>query len=261
MNKSTAPDKQALKKRVDRFFNSETFCRKEVYEFVELLTQKQDLDVYAFGGLVRDIGLFTVRGFESDVDLVVDTSRTELVNILDSIPKDSITCNKFGGFRIKQGIWDFDVWCAKDTWAIKNKFVPYKGIESLLDTTFLSWDSALFNVKKRKLICDEDYIENLTIGKIDVVLRQTPNELGSLVRLTRAIFSKGAYVLGHNALDTLKQNFSSYSFDDIVQYEQHSFSKHYLNTSKLENLYNQVTNCNLQELHIEREQQLSFPFC
>ena len=211
---------------------------------------------------MRDIGLFTVRGFESDVDPVVDTSRESLITILDSIPKDSIDCNKFGGFRIKHGSWDFDIWCAQDTWAIKESLVPYKGIESLLDTTFLSWDSVLFDVKKNKLICDEDYIKNLTNGKIDVVLKETPNQLGSCVRLTRAIFSKGANVLGHNALSTLRQNFARYSFDEIIKYEQNSFSKHYLNIEKLETLKDQVVSLpsNEQELKIKKAEQLSFPF-
>jgi hypothetical protein len=255
MNRSTAPDKQALRKRVDRFFNSSTLYRKEVYEFVEQLIQTKDLNVYAFGGLVRDIGLFTVRGFESDVDLVVDTSKDELIKVLDNIPKDSIIHNKFGGFRIKQGSWSFDIWCAKDTWAIKNKLVTYKNIESLLDTTFLSWDSVLFDVKNKKLICDDNYIENLVNGKIDVVLRHTPNELGSLVRLSRAIFSKGVSVIGRNALSTLKQGFNDYSILDIIEYEKKSFSKKYLNKNNLSDLYAQIidVSIDLEELCINIE--------
>ncbi|MEZ8058153.1 hypothetical protein [Vibrio splendidus] len=273
MTRITAPDnKQALKKRVERFFSpneskaskSSKAFRGEVYDFVELLTKNNDLGVYAFGGLVRDIGLFSVRNFSSDVDLVVDGSLKELKSVLSRLPSDAVVIeNKFGGFRIKQKQWDFDVWCAKDTWAIKNKFVEYEGVESLLDTTFLNWDSALFDVRNRKLICHHDYLKNLQSGAIDVVLVDSPNELGSLVRLGRAIYGKGARKLKRRAIESLQQSFGTYSIDQIIKYEVQSYSSRFLSETNLGKLKERVVylDDDVKEVDLFSEEQLSFVRC
>ncbi|NOJ23582.1 hypothetical protein [Vibrio coralliilyticus] len=265
-------NKQALKKRVERFFSpqkskvsaSSKVHRGEVYDFVDILTKNTDLGVYAFGGLVRDIGLFSIRKFSSDVDLVIDGSKRELASILCNLPSNAIVKeNKFGGFRVKQNQWDFDVWCARDTWAIKNKLVEYENVESLLDTTFLNWDSALFDLRKRKLICHKDYLDNLKMGAIDVVLVESPNELGSVVRLGRAIYSKGASTLRRRAIETLQTSFKKYSIEQILEYEAGSYSAKFLNKNHLTSLRDRVLDVgeNVHELNIHKEKQLSLSKC
>lgn len=261
MKNHAAPHKQALRRRVKRFFRSSTQLRTDVYDFVDVLTKNNHFDVYVFGGLVRDIGLFGVRDFTSDVDLVVETQRASLQKALSQLPKHTVTANKFGGFRIKQGSWSFDIWCAKDTWAIKNQFVKYEDISSLLKTTFLSWDSALFDVKNQKLICGDDYLENLGNGRLDIVLQHSPNELGSMVRLTRAIYSKGAKELQKNALNTLKTLFAKYSSDEIVTYEDKSYTTKFLSIQILDELKKEVDALpNGSLLKIEHNKQLILPF-
>jgi predicted nucleotidyltransferase len=255
-----APHKQALKKRVNRFFKSSTQFRADVYDFVDIITEKNQFDVYVFGGLVRDIGLFGVRDFSSDIDLVVESNRPSLLKALSRLPKENVTENKYGGFRIRQGAWDIDIWCAKDTWAIKNRLVVYKDVTSLLKTTFLSWDSALFDVRNQNLICSNDYIENLVNGRLDVVLQDSQNELGSMVRLTRAIYSKGARELKSNALETLRTYFGKYSLNEIVAYEQKSYSKKFLDWVNLERLRSNVESLPRGSLlKIEFEKQLLLP--
>lgn len=260
MKSHAAPHKQALSKRVNRFFNSSTKCRSDVYDFVDIITKKNQFDVYAFGGLVRDIGLFGVRDFSSDVDLVIESNRTTLIKALGRLPKENVTENKFGGFRIQQGLWDIDIWCAKDTWAIKNKFVEYNDITSLLKTTFLSWDSALFDIRNQNLLCSNQYLTDLSNGSLDIVLKDSPNELGSMVRLTRAIYSKGAKEIRSNALEALKTYFEKYTYSEIVYYEQKSYTKRFLNASKLEKLANEIT-ClpSNTSMNIKVEKQLSLP--
>lgn len=236
----TAPHRQALEKRLDRFFNYSTEYRKEVYEFVNFIKNNSDSNVYAFGGLVRDINLFTVRGFYSDVDLVIDSTREELRSILSALTNEDVSENKFGGFRVKQSQWDFDIWCAKDTWAIKQDFVKYKDIKSLLDTTFLSWDSALFDLNDRKLICKDEYLNNLREGQLDVVLQKSPNVIGSIVRLTRAIYSKGVCSIGPKAIETLHNSLNRYSTDVLIGYEKKSYSNHFLTEKNLGELSKRI---------------------
>ncbi|HIF9334650.1 hypothetical protein [Photobacterium damselae] len=261
MTHKIAPDKYALQKRLNRFFDGSISCRKDVTQFVHELTKDTDTGVFAFGGLVRDIGLFGVREFSSDVDLVFDGHKKELERALGSLPHLQLEENKFGGFRIRLHSWDVDIWCAEDTWAIKRGLVDYKGITSLLDTTLLSWDSALFDVKKHKLICKKAYMDNLSQGKLDVVLKESPNELGSMVRITRAVYSKGAYTLGKNAIELMDAYFSTYSTKEIVQYEKNSYHKNYLSLANLENLKSLIKqNISSSEVKLSSQEQLTLKF-
>ncbi len=261
MTHNIAPDKYALQKRVNRFFDNSISCRKDVTQFVRDLTKDTDSDVFAFGGLVRDIGLFGVRDFSSDVDLVFDGHKQELERALGSLPDLKLEENKFGGFRVKLHSWDVDIWCAEDTWAIKRGLVEYRGISSLLDTTLLSWDSALFDVKKHKLICKKAYIENMSEGRLDVVLKESPNELGSMVRITRAVYSKGAHILGKNAIELMDSYFSTYSTKEIVQYEKNSYHKNYLSLANLNTLKSLIKNSNRDnEIELNSQKQLTLNF-
>lgn len=244
-----APHVQALKKRVDRFFNSETSVRTEVHDFIGFFI-KNKINIFSFGGLVRDIGLFSVRDFESDVDLVVDIDRETLcylINTLDKTLKLRVKENKFGGFRINKNDWYFDIWCAKDTWAIKENYVKYTGIESLLKTTFLNWDSVLFNLNDKKLICERNYFDNLTGGELDLVLSYTPNELGALVRVMRAIYGKGVRKLHDRAVCFIYNGFCNYSKKEIVKYEKLSYNNSFLDERKLNNIKRHIMGCNLDD--------------
>lgn len=247
MRLDKAPHVQALKKRVDRFFNSETSVRTEVHDFIGFFI-KNKINIFSFGGLVRDIGLFSVRDFDSDVDLVVDIDRETLCHLIDMLDKTlkiRIKENKFGGFRINKNDWCFDIWCARDTWAIKENHVEYTGIESLLKTTFLNWDSVLFNLNDKRLICEKNYFDNLTSGELDLVLSYTPNELGALVRVMRAIYGKGVRKLHNRAIDFIYNGFCNYNKNEIIKYERLSYGNPFLDGKKLNKIKRYIMGCNL----------------
>ena len=104
-------------------------------------------NVYLFGGVLRDLALLGRKGFNSDIDLVVEGDWSHFVSYLQSLKAHK---NKFGGYRLMVDGWPIDIWNAKETWAIKQGFVLYKGIASLTDTTVLNWDAILMNWRTRK---------------------------------------------------------------------------------------------------------------
>src|SRR5690554_6262866 len=188
MKKLANIEKIALQKRFHRNCEEPIASRREVDELVQQLNQKLDVDIDAFGALVRDINLFTVRGFSSDIDIVVDFSRKDLDQLMEELSSAyQISKNRYGGYRLEKLRWKFDVWCITETWAFKEQLVAYQNTESILKTTFLNWDAVLFDLRRSKLICGEGYLESLRNGELDVVLSKTPNELGATVRILRAI--------------------------------------------------------------------------
>lgn len=237
MKNLTSIDKFALQKRLHRFFEEPKASRSEVYELVQLLKQRLEVDIFAFGGLVRDINLFTVRGFSSDIDLVVDLSRKDLDQLMKELsPNYRISKNRYGGYRLEKLRWKFDVWCITETWAFKEQLVTYQNPKSILQTAFLNWDAVLYDLRRSKLIFGEGYLESLRNGELDVVLSETPNELGATVRILRAIQSKGVLKLGYGAHKFLVNCFNKFSIETILKYEQKSFKNRYLSYENVSEL-------------------------
>jgi predicted nucleotidyltransferase len=69
-----------------------------VSEFLDFLTDAvPDGDVNLFGGVLRDLALLGRRGFNSDIDLVVEGDWKDCETYLKSLNAQR---NKFGGYRL-----------------------------------------------------------------------------------------------------------------------------------------------------------------
>lgn len=179
---STAPNNLALKKRLDRYFWSNNtgemlFLRRLLDEhFLEFER------VAVIGGLVRDFAYEGRSSFHSDIDLVIDAPQegvAQLAGILNATP------NRFGGFCTKQGHWKIDFWALESTWA--RKHVPIESLEDIVSCTFFDWDAIAYDLKKRKLICPEDYLSRIRNKTLDINLLPNPSPLGNLVRAVRRL--------------------------------------------------------------------------
>lgn len=240
-NKS-AQTLKALRSRVERLFASASLAkdyRQEVLDFgrseedffvspVESLSGFIDFivdamphgEVYLFGGVLRDLALYGRRGFDSDVDMVVEGDWGSFVPYLKSIGAKQ---NKFGGYRLFAGDWPIDIWNAEDTWAVRNGWVSYDGISSLTKTTVLNWDAILMNWRTRAFVCDEMYLESLRRREIEVVLEHNPNPLGMAVRVFRHLSAKDARKIGKKAAEYLERSTIEFSFSDLISSEVKSY--------------------------------------
>lgn len=179
-------------------------------------------DVYIFGGLLRDISLYGKRGFNSDIDVVVEG---EWFLVSDYLRRMGAKQNKFGGFRVTVDGWPIDIWSAQETWAIKRGFVSYVGISSLLDTTILNWDSILMNWRTKSFIHKESYFPDLRDRRLDVVLLQNPNPCGMAVRVFRHLCSKDAHKVSARAMEYLCSVTREFSLQRLVSAELGSYGR------------------------------------
>lgn len=192
-----------------------------VVEFLDFLTDAvPDGDVYLFGGVLRDIALLGRSGFNSDIDLVVEGNWSSCVGYLESLGASK---NKFGGYRLEVAGWPVDIWNAKETWAIKEGLVSYKGIASLTETTVLNWDAILMNWRTRTFVCHENYLEAINLRVLDIVLEKNPNPLGMAMRVLRHLCLKDARKITHSAATYLANCTRSFSFEDIKSAEMRSY--------------------------------------
>lgn len=194
---------------------------EKISEFLNLITNSvPDGDVYLFGGVLRDIALHGQKGFNSDIDLVVEGDVKRLLKYIVNI---GAKINKFGGYRINIGYTPVDIWRAEDTWAIKQGLVEYNGIFSLTNTTILNWDGILMNWRTKSFIHKSDYFEKLNNRILDIVLEENPNPLGAAVRVFRHISQKDPNKISIKAIKYLASNARKYDYDALRSYELKSY--------------------------------------
>jgi hypothetical protein len=177
-------------------------------------------EVYIFGGVLRDLALLGRRGFNSDVDIVVEG---ELVHFSRYLELCGAKRNRFGGYRINVDGWPIDIWSAEETWAIRKGLVQYNGIGSLINTTVLNWDAILMNWRTKNFICGPKYLQSLRDRALDIVLEQNPNPLGMAVRVFRHLSLKDAKSISVTAVAYLERCTARYSFNQLRDAELSSY--------------------------------------
>lgn len=231
MNMNVALNSKQLKQRIDAFFA----LREEHKEARVLMNTLADAhQAWIFGGMLRDISLFGSEGFTSDIDIVVNTSREELIETLTNMREIDFHYNKFGGLRFCYQNMDFDVWSLTDTWAFKENLIPFENASSLLKTTLMSWDSVLYDLHTETLIYSENYLDDLSHRHLELVLDHNPNPSGSVSRILRTVFTKQVKSLGPQLCCFLMKELSEISFDilqdyEIRHYNHSSFSRKQIN--------------------------------
>lgn len=194
-----------------------------IVEFLDFLTDSvPDGEIYLFGGVLRDLALLGGRGFNSDVDLVVEGDWLGCAKYLARIGAHR---NKFGGYRTKIGEWEVDIWNAKETWAIREGLVEYKSILSLTETTVLNWDAILMNWRTKNFICKHNYLEQTQARILDIVLERNPDPEGMAVRVFRHLCTKDAKSLTSKAIAYLANSAALFSFQELAAREIKSYGK------------------------------------
>ena len=92
-----------------------------------------------------------------------------------------------------------------------------------VNTTLMTWDAVLFNLSTRELIAKNGYLEDLISGRLEIVLKENPNQIGTLVRILRAIFGKHAVKLGENLIKLILDLLDEFTPEQIINYEKLSY--------------------------------------
>jgi len=215
-----AKDIKVLKKRVRRFFEYVPEERRTVSKVLRDL--ENVADVYVFGGLMRDLALYGIDDFNSDIDLVVKPN--DLVEFKRILGTYGFSQNKFGGYRLQSQRWLFDIWEFKNTWAFRENHISPHSKRSLIETTFFNWDAILYDCKSNQIICDDNYLHAIAHRNLDINLRKNPNKINSLIRALKFIVKDGAHT-GTGLTNFIIEMLSEVEDCTILEYE----IKHYTN--------------------------------
>ena len=142
----------------------------ELFDFIETLSQKTK--VYVFSGIIRNYFLhnYLVR----DVDLVVE-SDNEIQQILTNV---DYRINSFGGFKIRIGNKNVDLWRINKTWALNHQqLVLDLDLERFIPSTaFFNFSAVVYSINDRRFIYKKDFLSFLSTKTIDYVYAPNANE-------------------------------------------------------------------------------------
>lgn len=190
-------------------------------------------EVYVFGGLLRDLTLYGGCGFESDVDLVVVPRESS--SIASIIKKFDFQKNKFGGFRLSSDRWLFDVWEFEKTWAFSEKYIEAKSQHSLIETTFFNWDAVFYDIRSNKIICGDQYFNEISNLTLNINLEENPNVMGAFLRALRFI-EKDQAKTAPKLTKFISGMFEGETDSDILLYDREHSKSPFLSADSLRRL-------------------------
>lgn len=155
---------------------------EEIGTLVDILNGAGDSAI--FGGLPRDFAREGRNAFDSDVDVVVDVSPDVLDTLLGELGGHR---NRFGGYRLKYGRFDFDVWALQSTWAVSNGYVAAHSLNDLIKTTFFDCDAVLFNCRTLEITSSNRFWTSIKHRIVDINLEANPHYIGTLARTLRIL--------------------------------------------------------------------------
>jgi hypothetical protein len=136
------------------------------------------------GGMVRDFARVGAPGFHSDVDMVIDAPASE---VADFAAAHGARVNAFGGFSLIADGWEVDFWPLESTWALRDGHVELERLEDVIRSTFFDHDAIIYDIGRRRVICDEGYVARQPLNMLEINLMPNPSIHGSLYRAARRI--------------------------------------------------------------------------
>lgn len=169
--------REYIDKKGEEFFDYLRLYALERASFRLLMELSDSVSVYIFSGIIRD---FFLKRYEKprDFDFVIQNYIRPNENISKFLrdPEVNYKRNSFKGIKIKDknGLI-IDAWILHDTWGIKNKGIKNPTPESLLQTVFFNFSAIAYDLRNRKFIYDNTFVDFLKTRIIDIVYEENPN--------------------------------------------------------------------------------------
>lgn len=142
----------------------------EVLTFVNELEQLTN--VIIFSGVIRNF--FLKKRVIRDLDLIL-VDRIAIEELI----KSSMVINKnsYGGYKIKIGQINIDLWFLEDTWAFKyQKTFNFSELDKLVPSTaFFNFSAIIFKMREKVFHYSIDFVRFLRKKEIDVVYEPNMN--------------------------------------------------------------------------------------
>jgi hypothetical protein len=180
-----AADRKALKKRIDQYlWHDEAMPVAKLRHLLTTHFAHFD-EVAVVGGMARDFARRGVRGFRSDVDLVINAHPDAVDRLAYRLGAKR---NRFGGYAYEHPLWKIDFWALDTTWAARAGHAQVKEIKDVTKCTFFDCDAIVYDIKTRAVFSPVEYYTRIASNVIDINLEPNPSVYGNLLRAIRRLF-------------------------------------------------------------------------
>lgn len=142
------------------------------YKSWELLLQiSRQTDVYIFSGVIRNFLL----GYIENRDLDIVIRNINGIDLREVYHYDIKTKkNSFGGYKLKIGMLNVDVWDINKTWGIQNMQLESTP-QNLIKTAFFNFSAIVYDFNRSKFIYNSNFIDFYETHAMDIQYEENPN--------------------------------------------------------------------------------------
>ena len=234
---NTETKHRELRRRLNSFLSAESSSRAKLRETL-LPVREGGWHVYLFGGLLRDL---MWKDCPRDVDLVVADDHME--SILQWLSPKSHHRNRFGGIKVHDNGWDFDIWSVSQTWAFQqSSHWPSKSFADLPSTTFLNVEAIameLWPSSNERCIYEKGFCSAFEHRTVEINYADNPYPDFSIAR---AIFiaAKLRFNIGTELTKYIDKHASTVSVREIANIQRKHYKVGLLSDAYLTRLLDQV---------------------
>ena len=169
--KKTDKDIQSI--RCSHFLHhlySEVLNRTAVEILVRILDKS---DVFVFSGVIRDY-FVDRRKQHRDLDLVLEHNINWLPIYRSYRKQINVKINSYGGFKVRIGELNVDVWTMERTWGLMKKGVKITP-RNLIRTAFFNFSAITYSIRHQRFYAHSSFIDFLNNPEIGIVYKENPN--------------------------------------------------------------------------------------
>ena len=177
------------------------------------------------GGFIRNI----INNEEvRDIDIILNTEDYFAINRIVNKLKLDYRINQFDGYKIIFNNITIDLWYIKNHNLFK-KGIYNIDVNNLKDTTFINYDSLIYDINNKKLDIDyyQECINSNTIdfvGNNDAIINN-PKPYLSIVKILELSYKKGFNI--SNNVNIYIDYYYNYNKDNFINILNKEYNKHY----------------------------------
>lgn len=213
---TVASNSHIVKRRIDDYIWRDNTLASRRLRLVLRTHFSRFENVAIVGGMVRDFARVGKLGFKSDIDLVIDAPVEDVADMAQGLQAKT---NIFGGHSITQHGWNVDFWALGSTWAIREGHVKAGSLADFTRSTFFNYDAVVYDIRNRRVLHEEAYLNDLERKVIEVNLLPNPTVIGNLYRAVRRILLWDLSP-GERLRTFVIDNLDSVAFRDVVSMDK-----------------------------------------
>lgn len=240
MDTESSDNIRLVRQRISRFLREQVRSRRPAVEVIRTI-EGQPWAAYFFGGFARDLALGSKSARPRDIDIIAPlASAAEIESVL---AQWIVRRNRFGGYKLHAGTWEFDIWPAFDTWALREFRHRFQGIPDIPKSTFLNVEAILVSVTRNdsgeREVIDGGFLDAWKSREIELNFDENPEPALCVVR-SLYLAQKLSFRIGRRLMEYLAKRRTDTRLASVMAAQLRHYGMPRIPSKVLEEQWSQV---------------------